>query len=77
MSLLYPNSYDTTHALGARSFSSDITPNATQRTTLIVAGCYVIVIGILWCVLTTLSVKKVLDADAHARIGDWVGMSHI
>ena len=29
---------------------SRLTPNATQRTTLIVAGCYVIAIAILWCV---------------------------
>jgi hypothetical protein len=28
--------------------SSSLTPNATQRTTLIVAGCYIIIIGILW-----------------------------
>ena len=52
MALLYPNNYDTTNTLAARSFGSDITPNATQRTTLIVAGCYVIIIGILWYVLT-------------------------
>ncbi|KAH9011632.1 peptidase M50B-like-domain-containing protein [Lactarius pseudohatsudake] len=46
MPLLYPHDYDTTHELVARS--SDLTPNATQRTTLIVAGCYIIIIGILW-----------------------------
>ncbi|KAH9041742.1 peptidase M50B-like-domain-containing protein [Lactarius pseudohatsudake] len=34
MPLLYPHDYDTTHEL---------------RTTLIVAGCYIIIIGILWC----------------------------
>jgi hypothetical protein len=43
---IYPYESDPTHALSARS--SDLTPNATQRTTLIVAGCYVIIIGILW-----------------------------
>ncbi|KAH9056775.1 peptidase M50B-like-domain-containing protein [Lactarius vividus] len=48
MPLLYPHDYDTTHELAARSFGSEITPNATQRTTLIVAGCYIIIIGILW-----------------------------
>jgi hypothetical protein len=48
MPLLYPYEYDTTHELAARSFTSAITPNATQRTTLIVAGCYIIIIGILW-----------------------------
>jgi len=37
-----------THELAARSLSSDLTPNATQRTTLIVAGCYIIIIGVLW-----------------------------
>jgi hypothetical protein len=72
---IYPYESDPTHALSARS--SDLTPNATQRTTLIVAGCYVIIIGILWCALTAHSFNTVLDADAHARIGDWVGMSHI
>jgi len=46
--LLYPYDYDTAHEISARSFSSEITPNATQRTTLIVAGCYIIIIGILW-----------------------------
>ncbi len=53
MSLLYPYDYDTTHELTARSFSSDITPNATQRTTLIIAACYILIIGILWCATTT------------------------
>ncbi|KAH8995890.1 peptidase M50B-like-domain-containing protein [Lactarius hatsudake] len=46
MPLLYPHDYDTTHELVARS--SDLNPNATQRTTLIIAGCYIIIIGILW-----------------------------
>ena len=32
----------------ARDFESRITPNATQRTTLIVAGCYIVAIAILW-----------------------------
>ncbi|KAI0255241.1 peptidase M50B-like-domain-containing protein [Lactifluus subvellereus] len=42
-------SYDSNvHELSARSFSSAITPNATQRTTLLVAGCYILIIGILW-----------------------------
>ena len=40
--------------LSARSLSSSLTPNATQRTTLIVAGCYIIVIGILWYALSLL-----------------------
>ncbi|KAH9961147.1 peptidase M50B-like-domain-containing protein [Lactifluus volemus] len=41
--------YDSSlHELSARSFSSAMTPNATQRTTLLVAGCYILIIGILW-----------------------------
>jgi hypothetical protein len=40
------------HELSARSVSSSLTPNATQRTTLIVAGCYIIIIGILWYTLS-------------------------
>ncbi|KZT11104.1 uncharacterized protein LAESUDRAFT_720283 [Laetiporus sulphureus 93-53] len=32
----------------ARDAKSDLTPNATQRTTLIVAACYIIAIAILW-----------------------------
>ena len=31
-----------------RDIRSQLTPNATQRTTLIVAGCYVVAIAILW-----------------------------
>jgi len=47
MALLYRHD-DSAHHLFARSFAEDITPNGTQRTTLIVAGCYIIIIGILW-----------------------------
>jgi hypothetical protein len=63
MPLLYPYDYDTTHEISARSFSSEITPNSTQRTTLIVAGCYIIIIGILWYALTNplLSLRTVLN----------------
>jgi hypothetical protein len=50
MALLYRQD-DDAHHLFARSLSSDLTPNATQRTTLIVAGCYIIIIGILWYAL--------------------------
>ncbi|KAJ6606538.1 peptidase M50B-like-domain-containing protein [Mycena vulgaris] len=32
----------------ARDAASTLTPNETQRTTLIVAGCYIIAIAILW-----------------------------
>ena len=34
--------------LYSRDFKTQVTPNATQRVTLIVAGCYIIGIGILW-----------------------------
>lgn len=30
------------------SFKTRVTPNETQRNTLIVAGCYILIIGILW-----------------------------
>lgn len=36
--------------LWLRDFSTQIQPNETQRNTLIVAGVYVIVIFVLWCV---------------------------
>ncbi|KAJ8093577.1 hypothetical protein PM082_020435 [Marasmius tenuissimus] len=36
--------------LAARDFGERVTPNATQRTTLIVAGVYIIAIAILWWV---------------------------
>ncbi|KIY62513.1 hypothetical protein CYLTODRAFT_458922 [Cylindrobasidium torrendii FP15055 ss-10] len=32
----------------SRDVESSLTPNATQRTTLIVAGVYIVVIGLLW-----------------------------
>lgn len=36
--------------LVARDARDALTPNATQRTTLIVAACYIVAIAILWCV---------------------------
>jgi hypothetical protein len=48
MAVLHPYDYNDVHQLSARSVSSSITPNATQRTTLIIAGCYILIIGILW-----------------------------
>ena len=33
-----------------RDVASSLKPNDTQRTTLIVAGCYIVAIAILWCV---------------------------
>jgi len=37
-----------TFAVTARSVQDSLTPDATQRTTLIVAACYVVAIAILW-----------------------------
>ena len=45
----YPG--DHTFAVFARDVQDSLTPNETQRNTLIVAGCYVLAILILWCVL--------------------------
>ncbi|KAI6036990.1 peptidase M50B-like-domain-containing protein [Pisolithus microcarpus] len=39
---------DDQHYLYPRNAASDLTPNDTQKVTLIVAGCYVIAIAILW-----------------------------
>ncbi|KAG9318233.1 peptidase M50B-like-domain-containing protein [Chiua virens] len=39
---------DDHHYLYPRDAAAQLTPNDTQRTTLIVAGCYIIVIAILW-----------------------------
>jgi hypothetical protein len=36
--------------LHARDFASQITPNHTQKITLIVAASYIGVIALLWCV---------------------------
>ena len=36
--------------LWLRDFQTQIQPNDTQKNTLIVAGVYVIIIAILWCV---------------------------
>jgi hypothetical protein len=36
------------HTYYVRDFKAQITPNDTQKVTLIVAGCYILVIGILW-----------------------------
>ena len=39
-----------------RDAKSSLTPNSTQRTTLIVAGCYIVAIAILWCVFLESSI---------------------
>ena len=36
-------------AVFARDAKDSLTPNSTQRTTLIVAGVYIVAIFILWC----------------------------
>ncbi|RDB24261.1 hypothetical protein Hypma_008574 [Hypsizygus marmoreus] len=36
------------HYAYTRDFKTQVTPNETQQSTLIVAGCYIIIIGILW-----------------------------
>lgn len=65
------------HELSARDLSSSLTPNATQRTTLIVAGCYIIIIGLLWYALslslsllhiTELPVNESLQARAVSEL---------
>ena len=40
-------------ALESRDAQAVLTPNETQRTTLIVCGCYIVAIGILWYVLAS------------------------
>ena len=48
----YVNGYpEHNFAVFARDARDTLTPNATQRTTLIVAACYIVAIAILWCVL--------------------------
>lgn len=48
----YVNGYpEHNFAVFARDARETLTPNETQRNTLIVAGCYIIAIAILWCVL--------------------------
>ena len=42
---------DHNFAVFARDAKESLTPNSTQRTTLIVAGVYIVAIFILWCVL--------------------------
>ncbi|EGN96286.1 hypothetical protein SERLA73DRAFT_185956 [Serpula lacrymans var. lacrymans S7.3] len=39
---------DDYHTLYSRDSASSLTPTPTQRTTLIVAGCYIVAIAILW-----------------------------
>lgn len=39
---------DSTRYIFARDFKTQVTPNETQRNTLIVAGVYIVAIAILW-----------------------------
>ena len=46
--------FDTHVALRSRDIdTTTLTPNDTQKTTLIVGGCYIIAIAILWYVMTS------------------------
>ena len=42
------NDFASDHYIFARDAKSQLAPSATQKTTLIVAGCYIIAIAILW-----------------------------
>ena len=42
------NDFETFQHLAPRDFRTQITPTPTQRTTLIVAGAYIVAIAILW-----------------------------
>lgn len=53
--------------LHPRDFRSSITPTSTQKTTLIVAGCYVIAIGILWCIAARWTWRIAVGTD-EARL---------
>jgi hypothetical protein len=52
---------NTYYALQVRSVSDRLAPTATQRTTLIIAGIYVIVIAILWYVFPSLTLMRALN----------------
>ena len=50
-----------TRVLASRDVRADLTPNETQRTTLIVGGCYIIAIAILWYVLSSKCLSALLN----------------
>lgn len=58
----------------SRDAKSDITPNATQKVTLIVAGCYVIAIAILWwvCRIPLFFHPKALPLGRHVPFLSWI-----
>lgn len=55
------------HFIFARDAQSRLTPTDTQKTTLIVAGCYIIAIAILWYVRALALVLIDIDISAHCR----------
>ena len=64
----YVNGYpEHNFAVFARDARDTLTPNATQRTTLIVAACYIVAIAILWCVL----LLTVEDGLGRVFMCDW------
>jgi len=44
-----------------RDFQERVTPNETQRTTLIVAGVYILVIAVLWRVFYSFGAREDID----------------
>lgn len=71
----------TAHELVRRTdIKTALTPNDTQRTTLIIAGVYVIVIGLLWCVLgiaLSCSVAGVAHLALHSVVLFWGRSVHV
>ena len=68
----YVNGYpEHNFAVFARDARETLTPNETQRNTLIVAGCYIIAIAILWCVLVLCGWDE--RGEAHASCIVWGG----
>ncbi|KAG2140975.1 peptidase M50B-like-domain-containing protein [Suillus bovinus] len=56
---------DQTFSFYTRDVGAQLTPNATQKTTLIVAGCYVIIIAILWHVPVLSWISALLTVGFH------------
>ena len=64
----------------SRDFKTQITPNVTQRNTLIAAGCYIVVIAILWYVAQpymSLLLLRVLQYLRHVPFLSWISESTI
>ncbi|KAF9265858.1 hypothetical protein L218DRAFT_971755 [Marasmius fiardii PR-910] len=60
--------------LAARDFEERVTPNATQRTTLIVAGCYILAIAILWHVPVLSWISELLTVGFHEMSHAFAGV---